>query len=56
MSKKRRQYSYEFTANVALAALKGDETTAALAARFKVHPSMVSQWKRIVDPEIKTLV
>ncbi|TDA95450.1 transposase [Halomonas marinisediminis] len=46
MSKKRRQYSNEFKAKVALAALKGDETTSALAARFEVHPSMVSQWKR----------
>jgi len=46
MSKKRRQYSSEFKAKVALAALKGDETTSALAARFEVHPSMVSQWKR----------
>ncbi|MBZ5875249.1 IS3 family transposase [Chromohalobacter salexigens] len=46
MSKKRRQYSSEFKAKVALAALKGDETTSALAARFEIHPSMVSQWKR----------
>jgi len=29
-----------------LAALKGGETTSALAARFEVHPSIVSQWKR----------
>lgn len=28
MSRKRRQYSADFKANVALAALKGDETTA----------------------------
>ncbi|WP_416138905.1 transposase [Halomonas sp. HK25] len=46
MSKKRRQYSSEFKAKVAFAALKGDETTSVLAARFGVHPSMVSQWKR----------
>jgi len=46
MSKKRRHYSGEFKAKVALAALKGDETTSALAARFEIHPSMVSQWKR----------
>ncbi len=46
MSKKRRQYSGDFKAKVALAALKGDQTTSELAARFEVHPSMVSQWKR----------
>jgi transposase-like protein len=46
MSRKRKQYSSDFKAKVALAALKGDQTTSALAARFEVHPSMVSQWKR----------
>ncbi|MGM0786050.1 MAG: transposase [Pseudomonadota bacterium] len=46
MSRKRRQYSSDFKAKVALAALKGDQTTSELAARFEVHPSMVSQWKR----------
>ena len=46
MSSKRRQYSSDFKAKVALAALKGDQTTSELAARFEVHPSMVSQWKR----------
>lgn len=46
MSNKRRQYSKELKAKVALAVLKGDQTTSALAACFEVHPSMVSQWKR----------
>lgn len=46
MSRKRRQYSGDFKAKVALAALKGDETTSTLAARFEVHPTMVSQWNR----------
>ena len=46
MSKKRRQYSSDFKAKVALAALEGDETTSALATRFELHPTMVSQWKR----------
>lgn len=31
---------------MALAALKGDQTTSELDALFEVHPSMVSQWKR----------
>lgn len=46
MSRKRRECSSGFNAKVALAALKGDQTTSELAARFEVHPSMVSQWKR----------
>lgn len=46
MSKKRKQYSASFKAKVALAALKGDQTTSELAARFQIHPTMVSTWKR----------
>lgn len=46
MSKKRKQYSPAFKSKVALAALKGEETTSEIAARFGVHPTMVSTWKR----------
>ncbi|XAW61329.1 IS3 family transposase (plasmid) [Halomonas sp. Bachu 37] len=46
MSRKRKQYSSDFKAKVALAALKGDQTTSEIAARFEIHPTMVSQWKR----------
>ncbi|GGY86294.1 transposase [Marinobacter zhanjiangensis] len=45
MSKKRKQYSASFKSKVALAALKGDETTSEIAARFQIHPTMVSTWK-----------
>ena len=46
MSKKRKQYSPSFKSKVALAALKGDQTTSEIAARFQIHPTMVSTWKR----------
>ena len=46
MSKKRKKYNSEFKAKVALAALKNEETTAELAQRFGVHPTMISTWKR----------
>lgn len=36
MSQKRKQYSGEFKAKVALAALKETETTAELAARYRL--------------------
>ena len=46
MSKKRNKYRPEFKAKVALAALKNEETTSELAARFGVHPTMIANWKR----------
>ncbi len=47
MSKtKRRRFSAEFKATVALEALKGEQTLSELAARFDIHPNMIAQWKR----------
>jgi transposase len=46
MSRKRKQHSGEWKARVALAAVKGDRTTSELAAKFEVHPTQVTQWKR----------
>jgi len=31
---------------VALSSLRGGKTTSELVARFEIHSSMVSQWKR----------
>ena len=46
MSKRgRRNHSAMFKANVALAALKGDQTVIQLAERFDVHPNQVGHWK-----------
>ena len=46
MSNKRKRYTPSFKAKVALAALRNEETSAELAQRFGVHPTMVSTWKR----------
>lgn len=46
MTKKRRIYGASFKARVALAAFRGDKTTAQLAGKFGVHGNQVSSWKK----------
>ncbi len=46
MSNKRKRYVPAFKAKVALAALRNEESTAELAQRFGVHPTMIASWKR----------
>ena len=46
MSKKRRNHSPEFKAKVALAAARGDKTTAELASQYNIHPSQITTWKQ----------
>ena len=46
MTGKRKRYSAEFKAKVALEALRGELTTAQLAAKHGVHQTMISEWKR----------
>ncbi|SDI82308.1 Transposase [Propionivibrio dicarboxylicus] len=45
MRRPRRNHTAAFRANVAIAALKGDETLAALAEKLDVHPNQIAQWK-----------
>ena len=45
---KRKRYSAEFKAKVALEAIRAELTTAELAKKYGVHPTMISGWKRTV--------
>jgi len=46
MKQSRKNHSASFKAKVALEALREEETTAAIASRYEVHPSQVRTWKR----------
>ncbi len=42
---KRRNYSPDFKARVALAALTNEKTVAELSAEFGIHQNLVNKWK-----------
>lgn len=44
--KSRRRFSAEFKAKVALEAIRGEQTINDLAARYELHPNMITNWKR----------
>lgn len=46
MAQKRKKHSDEFKAKVALEAIKGVKTLSELSTHHKVHPMVISQWKR----------
>ena len=43
---KRRNFSAQFKAKVALEALRGERTLSELAARYEIHPSVITNWKK----------
>lgn len=52
---KRRSFSAEFKARVALEALSGAHTLAELSAKHNVHPNMIAQWKRKAQQSLPEL-
>ncbi len=42
----RQNFSAAYKAKVALEALRGDQTLAELAARYKVHPNLITKCRR----------
>ena len=43
---KRKRYSADFKAKVALEAIREELTTAELAKKYGVHPTMINGWKK----------
>lgn len=52
---KRRSFSVEFKARVALEALSGAHTMSELSASHGVHPNMIAHWKRRVVEHLPEL-
>ena len=46
MKARRKRYTSEFKAKVALEAIKGQRTVNEIGARYGLHPNQVSQWKK----------
>jgi transposase len=46
MTGKRKRYSAEFKARVAMEALRGELTVSQLATKHGVHQTMIGDWKR----------
>ena len=42
----RKRFSPDFMAKVALAAIKGDMTTAELSSKYEVHRSQINNWRK----------
>ena len=43
---KRRKFTSEFKAKVAIEAIKGQRTVNELAQEFEVHPNQIAVWKK----------
>lgn len=46
MAGKRKRYSAEFKAKVALQAIRGEATIAELVSKHGVHQTLINAWKR----------
>ena len=48
MGQTRKNHSKEFKAKVALEAVKGVHSLSELSARYKVHPTQITKWKKLL--------
>lgn len=46
MKSKRRQFTAEFKAKIAVEAIKGQRTTNEIASQYGVHPTQIIEWKK----------
>lgn len=46
MKRKKKNYSNEFKAKIAIEAVKGEKTIQELAQIHGIHPNLIGQWKK----------
>jgi transposase len=51
---KRRNYSPEFKAKVALSAIRGDGTISELSSRYGINANLISRWKQEAMDSMKS--
>ena len=52
---RRKQYTSQFKAQVAIEAIKNQQTVAQIASEYGVHPTQVNQWKKQVLEQLPQL-
>ena len=55
MTKKRKRYSSEFKAKVALEAIKDQKTLTELSNQFQLHPNQIIRWKKQLLDEAQNI-
>jgi len=51
----RKSFSPDFMVKVALAAIKGDMSTAELSSRYEVHRSQINNWRKRALEELREI-
>ena len=46
MKRKRRQFSADWKAKIALEAIKGQRTIQEIGSHYELHPNVVTHWKK----------
>lgn len=55
MKTKRKNHTAKFKAEVALEAVRGENTIAEIAAKFEVHPNQITIWKKQMLEDLPAL-
>ena len=53
--RKRKNFSSQFKAKVALEAIRGVKTVTEIAQQFGVHPTQVGQWKKVLQDQASSI-